>query len=60
MSSQRLRGIALALALGFISSTLATSPAQAETFARCIGNDTDESRITVKDQSMVQTVAAPA
>jgi hypothetical protein len=33
MTSQRTRAIALALALGFISSTFATSPAQAETFA---------------------------
>lgn len=33
MSSQRTRAIALALALGFIASTFAASPARAETFA---------------------------
>lgn len=33
MTSQRIRAIALALALGFISSTFAATPAQAETFA---------------------------
>jgi hypothetical protein len=33
MTSQRLRAIALALTLGFITSTFAATPAQAETFA---------------------------